>query len=337
RGVAVDTRVLGEAGVRRSAYYRDVARAVRGRHSLMAYVSLRGKVVGAVMLGRCGASSAFSDGEVASVEGMLPELGVARGSFGLPSACAPLPAAALPTFWQRWGAARRSDVLATERIGELALRVRDRDGYREMVATENGSELVWTRASLRDPSESGWPYVELLHLAALQAAGRARALFVGCGGAVALRQFARTYPGIALDLVEREARVVELARAWYGLDDIPHLDVHIADGACFVEHARPSSWDIVVIDAFDASAAGDAGDGLCRAPFFRAVQRALRPGGALAVNVIGTLDGHGVVRDVSAWLSRWFRRVRVVPVMEADEAYSPSALRNVVLVASKEE
>jgi hypothetical protein len=32
-----------------------------------------------------------------------------------------------------------------------------------------------------------------------------------------------------------------------------------------------------------------------------------------------------------------FRRVRVVPVMQADEDYAPSALRNVVLIASKAE
>jgi hypothetical protein len=43
------------------------------------------------------------------------------------------------------------------------------------------------------------------------------------------------------------------------------------------------------------------------------------------------------VRDVSACLKRFFRRIRVVPVMKGDEDYAPSALRNVVLIASKGE
>lgn len=339
RGVAVDTRVLGERAVRRQAYHREVARSVNGRHSLMAYVPLRSEIVAGIMLGRCGTSSEFSDAEMARVEALLPALGVARGSFGLPPARTPLPAPPAPSnLLGRLGAWRRPHVLATERIGEATIVVRDVDGYREMVASENGSELVWTRASLHDASESGWPYVELLHLAALQAKAHRRALFVGSGGAVALRQFARTYPGLAIDLVEREPKVIELARAWFGLDAIPGVSVHIADGARFVRHAAPASWDVAVIDAIDAAAPSDMGEAsgaLQSAPFFASLHRALAPGGTLAVNVIGTLDGHGPVRDVTARLARAFERVRVVPVMEADERYSPSALRNVVLIASR--
>jgi hypothetical protein len=298
----------------------------------MAYVPLRGRVVAAIMLGRCGSGSAFSDIDIERVAALLPALGVARGSFGLPAVCEPLPVPAPTGLLARLGSVLRSEVIAVERVGAATLLVRDRGGFREMVACENGTELVWTRANLRDPSASGWPYVELFHIAALQAGALRRALFVGCGGAVALRQFAKLHPGLAIDLVEREARVIELARTWYGLDDIPGLAVHVADGASFVQHAARAGWDVAVVDAFDASGASDA---LLRPAFFAALHRSLRPGGALAMNVIGTLDGHGPVRDVSACLVRSFCRVRVVPVMLADEDYAPSALRNVVLIASK--
>ncbi|HEY8942922.1 MAG TPA: hypothetical protein VIM73_01615, partial [Polyangiaceae bacterium] len=82
RGVAVDTRVLGESGVRKTAYFREVARSVGGRHSLMAYVPLRGRIVAGIMLGRCG--STFTDRDIAVVEDCLPEIGVARASYALP-------------------------------------------------------------------------------------------------------------------------------------------------------------------------------------------------------------------------------------------------------------
>ncbi|HYO95046.1 MAG TPA: fused MFS/spermidine synthase [Polyangiaceae bacterium] len=223
-------------------------------------------------------------------------------------------------------------VLASKRIGDTTVEVRDRGGFREMVACEGGEELVWTRASLRDPSESGWPYVELFHVAAIQAKARRRALFVGCGGAVAVRQFAKIYPGLAIDLVEREPQVIELARTWYDLDQIPGLSVHLADGAAFVKQAPPSSWDVAVIDAFDGS---DPTAALSQGSFFAALGRALQPGGTSAVNVIGTLDGRGSVPELIRQLKSTFSRVRVVPVMGADEDYLPSTLRNVVLIASK--
>jgi len=85
----VDTHVLGEQRVRRTAYFNELARSVGPRHAqLMAYVPLRGQIVAALMLGR--ANGGFSAREIAAVEALLPELGVARGSFGLPVAFEPL-------------------------------------------------------------------------------------------------------------------------------------------------------------------------------------------------------------------------------------------------------
>jgi len=330
RGVAVDTRVLGESGVRKTAYFREVARSVGGRHSLMAYVPLRGRIVAGIMLGRCG--STFTDRDIAVVEDCLPEIGVARASYALPRGAEPLPDAPPVGLLRRLGLSPRARVLAAETVGGMTVEVRDREGFREMVAREHGSELVWTRASIEDPRESGWPYIELFHLAALQAKVCRRALFIGCGGAVAVRQFASIYPGLAIDVVEREAPVIELARTWYDLDKIPGLTTHVADGADFVRTAPSSSWDIIVIDAFDAT---DSTDALKSTSFFSAVNRSLRSGGALAVNAIGTLDGSGPVRDVAARLSQLFHRVRILPVMAAGEKYLRSDRRNVVLIASK--
>jgi len=235
-------------------------------------------------------------------------------------------------FLGRLGLGGEPAELASSALGDTIVSVRDRGGFREMVASAHGAELVWTRAALRDPSESGWPYVDLFHLAAVQARARQRALFIGCGGAVALRQFASVYPGLQMDLVERERSVIELARSWYALDAIPGLNVHVADGAEFVEGAAPASWDIVVIDAFDAS---EAASTLTRRPFLSALYRSLCPGGALGMNVIGTLDGPGPVRSLVDALRSSFDSVRMVPVLELDEAFSGSALRNVVVVATR--
>jgi spermidine synthase len=147
---------------------------------------------------------------------------------------------------------------------------------------------------------------------------------------VALRQFARVYPGIELELVERDGAVVELARRWYDLDAIPRLTVHVAEGGAFLERAPANQWDMVVVDAFDSSASTRHWAALTAA-----LRRASSPGGAVAVNVIGTLDGNGPVQELAQALGSGFEALRIVPVMHAEETYAPSALRNVVLVASR--
>jgi len=328
RGVAVDTDVLGESAVRKTAYFNELAATVGGKHTLMAYVPFRGSIVAALMLGRSGAR--FSPSEIERIERMLPALGVARGSFGFPVVFEPLPREN-QTLLEKLGV-RRERTLATRALPGATLSVRDRDGFREMLATSGRSELVWTRAALDDPARSGWPYVELFHVAAALARQRRRALFVGSGGAVALRQFARSYPGIALELVEHEPAVLELARAWYALDAIPKLDVHVADGVAFVAAAPPASWDIAVIDAYDAERTCAR---FTEQAFFRALHAALRPGGAAAFNVIGALAGDGPVRRVVRAARSVFDDVRLVPVVALDEAYAADALRNVVVVATR--
>jgi spermidine synthase len=327
-GVAVDTAVCGNEHVRQTRYFREVAATVRGRHSLLAYVPWRGRTAALVMLGRSGSS--FSGQEIEHVEALLPHLGLARAAFGFPAwTPSPLPAAPARGLADRL--LGRPHVLGKCRAGSSTIVVRDRAGFREMVATDGNAELVWTRASLADPSQSGWPYADLFHLAPALAKRRARALFVGCGGGVSVQQFAARYPGISLDVVEHEPAVLELAREWFGLNRVPNLTTHVADGAAFIEISPPASWDVIIVDAFDTEA---------RAPSrvvqgsLRAVRRALRPGGAVAWNLIGSLAPTDAIAEFVSAAQALFATVRVVPVLAARERYAPETRRNIVVVAA---
>jgi SAM-dependent methyltransferase len=325
RGVAVDTDVLGEAGVRRTRYFREVAARVHGRHSLMAYLSWRGQPRAAIMLGRSG--SGFTRQELERVEAVLPELAAARAIHGWPWTDAPLPEAPRRGWLPRvvWSEHRITRVPTAE--GGLS--VRDRDGFREMVATSGERELVWTRANVARPSESGWPYIELFHVAAGLARQRRRALFVGLGGGVAVRQFARSYPGMALDVVEREGRVIELARDWFDASAIPGLTLHLDDGAEFVRQAAPACFDVVIVDAYSNAFIGE----FASREFFASARRVLAPGGTVALNVIGRLDGTGDVPAVIAALGAELADVRIVPVVEPTRPHDARELRNLVVIA----
>lgn len=328
RGVAVDTEVLGERAAGSTRYARDLAAPVGGRHSLIAFLGLAGRPLGVLMLGRCGGG--FRTREVESLERELAELAAARASYLLPAHASALPPAPSPSVRERvtsWHRGART--LARIADDEQTLEVRDRGLHREMVVRRGEDALVWTRVRHDHPSTSGWFYVDLLHLAASSAASRGRALFIGAGGGVAIRRFAETHPGMEIDLVELDGRVLDLARDWFGLAEVPGLRAQVADGAAFLARAPAAHWDVLVVDAFDTS--------LPRAftepRFFADARRVLSPGGALAFNVIGPLVGRGAVRTTERLARAAFEEVRLVPVLDPGEAYEASAARNVVLIA----
>ena len=323
RGVVVDTAFTTEREVRRLGYHRRFAKPIGGKHSLLAFMTVRGAPIGAVMLGRTGRT--FSAGDVERVEALLPALSVARASYHAPWRGPPL-----PRTGSRWAGLFGRERARVAR-DDGALVVRDRAGHREMVRTSEAGDVIWTRCALDDPSRSGWFYVELLHLAAARARARRSALFLGAGGGVAIRQFAECYPGIAIDVVDRDASVLALAGEWFGLSSIPRLEAHVADAVTFLRHARDARWDVIVVDAFDGL---EPPASLLDRACLRDLARAMRAGGAIAFNTIGALD-RGVVRDVERRARDVFRDVRLVPVLDPGEAFDASAVRNVVVLGRK--
>jgi SAM-dependent methyltransferase len=332
RGVAVDTDILGEEGVARTGYHRDLAAPVRGRHSLLAFLVLRGRPLGTVMLGRTGRT--FSEREVGAVASLLGPLAFARASYHAPWRGRRLPEPPEQPLAARalaWARGERTLAIVDD-AEEGRIVVRDRAGYREMAAFHDGAVLVWSRADLQEARRSGWFYVELFHLAASRARNRGRALFLGAGGGVGLRQFAEVYPGIALDLVDIDPRVIELAHEWYGLGTIPNLTVHVADAFDFVASAPAACWDIVIADTY---AGVDLPARLLSRSFFHNLSRVLRPGGALAVNTIGPLEAPSPVRLVERLAGAELRDVRLVPVLDQGEDFARGAVRNVIVLASR--
>lgn len=327
RGVAVDTAVLGEGRVREMHYYRDVARSVAGRHGLLAYLRKGKRSFGLVMLGR--SSRSFSDVELERVAAHLPTLSLGRASFGMTWASGALPRG------ESAGPVARAKRMLTGVVGEASLEesvvvVRDRKNWREMVARTSDSELVWTRVDRERPSISGWPYVDLFHVAAAGAKSRRRALFLGCGGGVSPRQFAEVYPGIEIDIVEHAQPAMDLATRWFGLREIPGLSVHLGDGRRFVSAAAARSFDIVIVDLFDHR---QVAGGVCDADFVHNLHRILHVGGTLGCNIIDSLSGNGPLRALLREIRGKFRDTRVLPVVDPAEDYGAGSLRNIVVVA----
>jgi predicted O-methyltransferase YrrM len=115
-----------------------------------------------------------------------------------------------------------------------------------------------------------------------------RALLLGLGGGTVAHLLARRCPGVAIVGIERDAEVLAVARADFGLDAIPHLEIVEADAFSWVSQhsdAEPGSFDLICLDLFES---GRLALGALATPFLRQIGALLATGGVLTVNLMVT-------------------------------------------------
>jgi spermidine synthase len=131
-------------------------------------------------------------------------------------------------------------------------------------------------------------------------------LCIGMGVGIVPRELAAG--GSHVDVVEINPAVVNVARAWFGLDTSA-FTLTIGDGRWFLNRTR-SKYDAVILDAF-------VGDGspshLMSREAFEAVRRVLKPEGALVINTFVDFDSPGDYMGASLYktLSAVFPSVRI--------------------------
>ena len=139
-------------------------------------------------------------------------------------------------------------------------------------------ELDYTRemmASLLLRPEPEWPRSVLL---------------IGLGAASLTKFLYRHRPQARLTVVEIEPAVVAAAQQFFRLPDDPkRLKLEIADGVEWLA-ASDETFDLILVDGFDADARAGALDTL---PFYRACRAHLNGHGLLAVNLLGRNRGFG--------------------------------------------
>ena len=206
------------------------------------------------------------------------------------------------------------------------LHVADNGGVRTLRFERNQQSSML----LDDPFATDIEYVAYLHLACAVVPDPTRALVVGLGGGMLVKQLWRDHPPLTIDAVELDAEVADIAREFFGLPDDPRVAVHVCDGREFVEH-HEATYDIVVIDAYDDDRIPRH---LTTEEFMRAVYSRLRPDGVVAYNVIGSVSGtHSKpLRSLYRTAANVWGRVWLFPVKSADPG-GPQP-ENVVLLAT---
>lgn len=184
----------------------------------------------------------------------------------------------------------RRQVAGTLRDGTTVF-VRTRGRYRELVLEKDGAEMVQSRQDKDDPLSAGPGYVDGLHIGMLLDERPKRVVFLGGGACIAPRQFEVAYPGVDIDVVEKEPVVIAAASRFFGFKVTKHVAVHVADAKKFVHDLPYGTYDLVVLDCYDAAGVPPE---LTTAGFFTSL-----PGAAPAV-VANLLKGSAQAAELRA-------------------------------------
>jgi spermidine synthase len=144
-----------------------------------------------------------------------------------------------------------------------------------------GDDSLQSIANLRDPDDLPLRLARAITTSVIYPAERRRILMIGLGGGSVSTYLARAMPELAIDAVEIDPGVVEVAKKYFGLRETPRIRLVAADGRRFLQDST-QPYDIILHDAYH-------GDGvpsqLLTREFYELMRERLTPGGAAVYNL----------------------------------------------------
>ncbi len=180
--------------------------------------------------------------------------------------------------------------------------------------------------SIYDPNSvlTGGPWDYFLLAPVMAGVTPERALIVGLAGGTSAHSLLATYPGLTIDGVEIDPKVLELARTYFALDD-PRLHTYAEDGRYFLERSD-ETYDLVALDAYRQPYIPFH---LATKEYFELVAGHLSEDGVVVVNVGRSETDFRLVDALSSTLSAVFPSVWLVDVQGYDNTMviaSPNAM-----------
>ncbi len=165
---------------------------------------------------------------------------------------------------------------------------------------------------LKDPTVSPLRYTDYVHLAWLFSPALRRVLVIGLGAGSIPKRFLATYPQVAVDSVELDPVVVDVARQYFAVTAGPRHRIIVQDGRQYVRRAD-ERYDLIVVDAYFADAIPFH---LVTREFMTQMKDKLAPGGVVVANVVGALGGTNskLFRSIYKTYATEFSSLAVFPV-----------------------
>ena len=209
--------------------------------------------------------------------------------------------------------AARADTLIDESARAAILKQQDgrlahvESEYNDIYVTKRrGSELTmsfqlkgWdyteSVTDLRDPDALALRYAQVMTIATIYPGEIKKVLMLGLGGGSISTYLGRFMPDVAIDTVEIDRRVIEVAKQYFGLRETERVRYLDGDGRVFLNR-NPGLYDLILLDAYRG---GFVPFHLLTKEFYTLVKQRLTPGGAVASNVHdGTKLYHSTVKTL---------------------------------------
>jgi spermidine synthase len=146
-----------------------------------------------------------------------------------------------------------------------------------------------TAIDVAPPHRSRSAYTDYFHLALLPQPQVRRALFIGAGGGVGPRTFHAHDDQMEIEVIDIDAKVLELAQSHFYLEDSPQIQLTAADGRMYVRGAEAGAYDAIILDAF--SIGGRIPFHLVTREFLELCRSRLAPGGVFVMNINSAVTG----------------------------------------------
>ncbi len=167
--------------------------------------------------------------------------------------------------------------------------------YHHIAVVDNGElrELKFGRyvesAILKTPPyRSLAGYTDYFHLCFLLRPDIKRALFIGAGGGVGPRAFHMHDPKMAIDVVDIDPKVLEIARTHFFLEECAQIRTTAEDGRMFLRKAE-GGYDCVILDAFTIG--GRIPFHLVTSDFLGLCRDRMTEDGVFLMNINSAIDG----------------------------------------------
>jgi spermidine synthase len=239
-----------------------------------------------------------------------------------------------PVYRQQRNDERAGSIEETQ-SGYTILHTEDSQYHRIAVVEDELSRYLRFDSSFQsgmfkdDPFATRFDYSDWLQLPFAYRQDLRRVLYIGLGGGSAPKRAWRDFPAAQLEAVELDPSVVDVAYEYFELPRDPRLSVEVEDGRRFLAR-NEGPWDAIIVDAFYSDSIPFH---LATREFLELARTRLTPGGVVATNIIGAVQGpeSRLFRSMLRTYRAVFPTVAVHPVGEEDL----SIIRNIILVAGE--
>ena len=231
----------------------------------------------------------------------------------------------------------RGTLLAERESTYNYIQVVEQDG--RILLILNDGHAVHSIYSPDQPLTGGpWDYASIAPLV-VDGAGPGslrRAMLIGLAGGTMARELTEAWGPVPIDGVEIDPEIVEVGREWFGLGDLPNVNVLVADGR-YALRASDQTYDLIGVDAYRQPYIPFQ---LTTREFFQEIAQHLSPNGVAMVNAGRTETDFRLVEVVSATMRSVFAHVYVVDVPGYTNSIvigtnAPSAIGNLTANAAK--